>query len=125
MNVQGSTEANRRGRNAEFFTFTPDFVGSDLTHYAVTSLKADERHMENADQRLDLGAAMAISGAAVSANMGSNTVRWLSPTLALLNVRLGYWLRNPRDRTKQSRFCAFSMVRWSFGTAYSANFTYF
>jgi hypothetical protein len=24
-------------------------------------------------------------------------VRWLSPTLALLNVRLGYWLRNPRD----------------------------
>ena len=40
---------------------------------------------------------MAISGAALSANMGSNTVRWLSPTLALLNIRLGYWLRNPRD----------------------------
>jgi hypothetical protein len=28
--------------------------------------------------------------------MGSNTVRLLSPTLALLNIRLGYWLRNPR-----------------------------
>ena len=31
MNVQGSAEANRRGRNADFFVFTPDFVGSDLT----------------------------------------------------------------------------------------------
>lgn len=28
--------------------------------------------------------------------MGSATIRPLSPTLALLNVRLGYWLRNPR-----------------------------
>jgi hypothetical protein len=48
---------------------------------------------------------MAISGAAVSANMGSQTIRALSPTLALLNIRLGYWLRNPRDlRKKKKRF---------------------
>jgi hypothetical protein len=53
--------------------------------------------MEDIDRRLNLATAMAISGAAVSANMGANTVRLLSPTLALLNVRLGYWLRNPRD----------------------------
>jgi hypothetical protein len=100
LNVQGSTEANRRGRNAEFFTFTPDFVGSELTHFAATVLTTPNAGMEAVESKLDLGAAMAISGAAVSANMGSNTVRWLSPTLALLNIRLGYWLRNPRDLAK-------------------------
>jgi Patatin-like phospholipase len=101
LNVQGSTEANRRGRNADFFSFTRHFVGSDLTHFAPTrSTPADappgDLDMEGLEPRLDFGAAMAISGAALSANMGSSTVRWLSPTLALLNIRLGYWLRNPR-----------------------------
>jgi hypothetical protein len=97
LNVQGSKEANRRGRNADFFTFTRDFVGSDLTHFAATGKNHATIGMENIDKRLDIGSAMAISGAAISANMGSDTVRWLSPTLALLNIRLGYWLRNPRD----------------------------
>jgi hypothetical protein len=98
MNVQGSTEANRRGRNADFFMFTRNYVGSDLTLFAPTPV------METIDQRLDFATAMAISGAAVSANMGTQTVRLLSPTLALLNVRLGYWLRNPRDLAKDQNF---------------------
>jgi hypothetical protein len=107
LNVEGSKEANKRGRNAEFFMFTPDFVGSDLTRYAYTEQPAQESSaqkpdrppptdMQTLDPRLDLATAMAISGAAVSANMGTYTVRLLSPTLALLNIRLGYWLRNPR-----------------------------
>lgn len=98
LNVQGSLEANRRGRNADFFTFTKHFVGSDLTHFAPTrSAVAGDLGMERVDPRLNVGSAIAISGAALSANMGSSTVRWLSPTLALLNIRLGYWLRNPRS----------------------------
>ena len=97
LNVEGSKEANRRGRDADFFMFTRDFVGSDLTHYAWAS------DMERVDPRLNLATAMAISGAAVSANMGSSTVRLLSPSLALLNIRLGYWLRNPLDLAKKSR----------------------
>jgi hypothetical protein len=105
MNVQGSKEANRRGRNADFFMFTRDFVGSDLTLYGPTreTLLADTKDMEAEDSRLDLATAMAISGAAVSANMGANTVRLLSPTLALLNIRLGYWLHNPRVLATDSR----------------------
>jgi hypothetical protein len=90
LNVQGSVEANKRGRNADFFVFTPDYVGSDLTGYAAAEA------MEKLDSRLDLATAMAISGAAASANMGGKTVRILSPTLSLLNVRLGYYLTNPR-----------------------------
>ena len=96
LNVQGSRSANRRGRNADFFVFTPHFVGSDLTLYAPTDSEDGRPGMEQIDPSLDLATAVAISGAAVSANMGSATVRALTPTLALLNVRLGYWLRNPR-----------------------------
>jgi hypothetical protein len=38
---------------------------------------------------------MAISGAAASSNMGAESIRILAPTLALLNIRLGYWMPNP------------------------------
>ncbi|MDH2401706.1 cell division protein [Bradyrhizobium sp. SSUT18] len=90
LNIQGSDFANRRGRNADFFVFSPRNVGSEATGYAATLA------VERAEQSLDLATAMAISGAAASSNMGSNSIKALTPTLALLNVRLGYWLRNPR-----------------------------
>jgi len=90
LNLQGSKYANRRGRNATFFLFSSKYVGSDVTDYART------KDIVKLDNHLDLGTAMAISGAAVSANMGALTISALSPTLALLNARLGYWMVNPR-----------------------------
>jgi predicted acylesterase/phospholipase RssA len=90
LNIQGSDFANRRGRNADFFVFSPLYVGSEATRYARTEA------VERLEQGLDLATAMAISGAAASSNMGSNSIKALTPTLALLNVRLGYWLSNPR-----------------------------
>ncbi|MEX2217132.1 MAG: patatin-like phospholipase family protein [Phycisphaerales bacterium] len=46
-----------------------------------------------------LGAAMAISGAAVSPNMGYHSSPALAFLLTLFNARLGWWLGNPaRDR---------------------------
>jgi hypothetical protein len=51
--------------------------------------------LETLDPHVDLGTAMAISGAAASSNMGVQTMRQLRFLLTLLNVRLGYWLRNP------------------------------
>jgi len=90
LNIQGSDYANRRGRNADFFLFSPLHVGSEATNYANTV------EFEGAVPALDLATAMAISGAAASSNMGSSSIKPLTPTLALLNVRLGYWLTNPR-----------------------------
>jgi hypothetical protein len=90
LNLQGSKFANRRGRNADFFVFTPRYVGSAATGYIETTA------MEKATPDLGLATALAISGAAASANMGSAGLRSLAPTLALLNVRLGFWLPNPR-----------------------------
>jgi hypothetical protein len=89
LNIQGSTYANRRGRNADFFLFSSGYTGSAATGYARTE------ELQRRCPDLDLATAMAISGAAASSNMGHNSIRPLTPTLALLNVRLGYWLRNP------------------------------
>lgn len=90
LNLQGSKFANKRGRNADFFVFTPEYVGSPATGYIGS------RRIFLRERDLDLGTAMTISAAAVSPNMGSATIKPLVATLALLNVRLGYWLINPR-----------------------------
>jgi hypothetical protein len=90
LNIQGSDFANRRGRNADFFVTSPLYVGSEATGYQRTS------EFQEIAPDLDLATAIAISGAAASSNMGSNSIRPMTPTLALLNVRLGYWLKNPR-----------------------------
>jgi hypothetical protein len=91
LNVPGSKFANRRGRNADFFLFSRCFVGSEVTGYASTTLA------QKMTDGLNIGTAMAISGAAAAPNMGMVSMRPLSPTIAFLNVRLGRWLRHPSD----------------------------
>jgi hypothetical protein len=89
LNIEASKYANRRGRNADFFIFSPLFTGSAATGYVETERM--EKHMAG----LTAGTAMAVSGAAASSNMGSATIKPLVPTLAILNIRLGYWITNP------------------------------
>lgn len=88
--AQVNPDPARRGRNAEFFLFSRFFVGSNASGYADTKV------MERLDPQLDLATAVAISAAAVSSSMGRIKIGLLAPTLALLNLRLGYWLTNPR-----------------------------
>lgn len=89
LNLQGSTDPNLRGRNGDFFIFSKKFTGSERTGFLKTE------YMEKLDRHLDLGTAMAISGAAASPNMGITTVKPLVFIMTLLNIRLGYWLPNP------------------------------
>jgi len=89
LNIEASKYANRRDRNADFFIFSPLFTGSEATGYVETL------QMEKEMTGLTAGTAVAVSGAAASANMGSATIKPLVPTLAILNIRLGYWLINP------------------------------
>jgi predicted acylesterase/phospholipase RssA len=104
LNIQGSKYANRRGRNADFFVFSPKFIGSSATQYVKTE------EFEDDVKELDLATAMAVSGAAASANMGASSIKALTPTLAILNIRLGYWVANPRqlaqDRKHSSVFAS-------------------
>ena len=90
LNIQASRTANRRGRNADFFLFSKEFIGSQTTGYVRTT------DMERQAPEVDMATAMAVSGAAAASNMGSSSIKWGSPSLAMLNVRLGYWLRNPK-----------------------------
>lgn len=89
LNVPGSKVANRRGRNADFFLFSRHFIGSETTGY-VKTLDA-----ERVVDRLNIGTAMAISGAAAAPNMGMVSIKPLSPTIAFLNIRLGRWIQHP------------------------------
>lgn len=89
LNVPGAKEANERGRNADFFLFSPLYIGSRLTGYVPTA------SAETVVDGLNIGTAMAISGAAAAPNMGMASIRPLSPTIALLNVRLGRWVLHP------------------------------
>jgi hypothetical protein len=109
LNIQGSDFANRRGRNADFFVFSPLHVGSEATGYAGTA------EFEKAAPGLDLATAMAISGAGASSNMGVNSIRPLTLTLTLLNVRFGYWLTNPRyvSSTNKAKHHSTPLYLWS------------
>jgi hypothetical protein len=94
INVHGSGKVNERGRNADFFLFSPLYAGSPATGYVPMTA------MERAHPSLRIGSIVAISGAAASSNMGAQSLKSLSFTLAALNIRLGYWLTNPRAIAK-------------------------
>jgi hypothetical protein len=63
-----------------------------LSAYAATAAHAGDK------SSLTLGLAIATSGAAASPNMGYHTSPTLSFLMTVFNVRLGWWLRNPRFR---------------------------
>lgn len=79
-----------RGRQADFFVFTKRFVGSARAGYCPTP------YLEHVLPGFGVGTAMAISGATTTPNMGSLTLRSIVFLMSLLNIRLGYWLPNPR-----------------------------
>ncbi len=89
LNIVGKSKVNLKGRKADFFSFSRDYIGSRITGYART-----KKYEEN-DDHMGLGTAMAISGAAAAPNMGRETSRPLTFIMALLNIRLGYWAQNP------------------------------
>ncbi|MBN9217661.1 MAG: patatin-like phospholipase family protein [Mesorhizobium sp.] len=106
LNVKRSAQGNittefdpaKRGRNAEFFVFSKNYVGSDATGYA------EAERFGNCEDQLDLATAAAISGAAVSSSMGRIRIGLLGPTLAILNLRLGFWLANPQKLLYWERY---------------------
>jgi Patatin-like phospholipase len=89
LNVPSSKNQAMQGRLTDFFMFSAKYCGSPLTGYQPTE------SWENLDPHLNLGTAMAISGGAAAPQMGLMTMKRLSFWLALLNIRLAYWLRKP------------------------------
>jgi Patatin-like phospholipase len=94
LNIPNCDDPNLRGRNTDFFLFSKHFCGSPIVGFDPT------RDWEAMDRHLDLGTAMAISGAAAAPHMGTLTSSRFTFLLAMLNVRLGYWALRPSIRAK-------------------------
>jgi hypothetical protein len=105
-------------RKAESFILTPRYCGFDVgsgraTHagaasaeiaryaYRPTSGYAYPVPTRRAELKsgIHIGTAMATSGAAASPNMGSNSSPTSAFLLTVFDVRLGWWLGNPRNNT--------------------------
>jgi hypothetical protein len=97
----GSDDRVREIRGGDNFIFSPLYSGSNATGWKKTEayLGGD----------MTLSTAMAISGAAADPHTGVGGVgptrnRFVSLIMALLDIRLGYWLRSPAD-TGTGRIC--------------------
>jgi hypothetical protein len=88
MQTVGSCNLKLKGRGGDSFIFSPLFCGSGCTSYV--------RSCDYIKGKVNLATAMAISGAAVDPNTCVTRSRPLAFLMALLNIRLGYWIRNPR-----------------------------
>lgn len=89
LNLQGAEDPRLRRRQGDFFHFSRDFIGSKRTGYCAT------QDLEKLFPHVHASSAMAISAAAAAPNMGTFTTGPLVVLMALLNIRLGYWIPNP------------------------------
>lgn len=105
-------------RKAASFFFTPHFSGSPALGFAPTAdfgkpLQASpdlpDTHRVGG---LRLGRAMAISGAAASPNMGYHSSLPVAFAMTFFNVRLGWWMPNPRRVPEADQDEAAMRARW-------------
>jgi hypothetical protein len=98
LNTTSSTDARLRARNGENMILTPLYCGSAATGY--------RRTQDYLRGELTLSTAFSVSGAAVDPDTYATRSRPVSFLMALLNVRLGVWVRNPRQEPRRWRFPA-------------------
>jgi hypothetical protein len=108
LNLPASRLPAMQGRLTDFFAFTPHYCGSPVLGYDRTAL------WESANPDLDVGTAMAISGAAAAPQMGLASPGRMAFWLGLLNIRLGYWLARPGKPPLRSPGMAY-LLREMFG----------
>jgi hypothetical protein len=80
-----------RDRKGDFFLFSKCWSGAPAVGYLPTN------QWKAAGAEVDLATVMAVSGAAASPQMGLESMPSLSALLTLLNIRLGFWIANPRS----------------------------
>ena len=97
LNVVSTKRLAWQERKAEPFTASPKHCGSAYLGFRRSEDYGDSLTRKTQERGIALGTAMAISGAAVSSNMGYHSSPSLALLLTLLNVRLGWWLGNPGE----------------------------
>ena len=115
LNITGGEELGYATRRAKSFAFTPLYAGYELGASGKGNgrftcdngfLPSFSRTVQGraaggvaklgSECGISLGTAMAISGAAASPNMGYFTTPATAFYMALFDVRLGWWMGNPR-----------------------------
>jgi hypothetical protein len=97
----------------EFYAYPPEEDKKDKEDRRLAT--DEEEKTEGNDEKrkklggVYLGTAFAISGAAASPNMGYHTSPPLAFLMTIFNVRLGWWLGNPRRETSQRSSPRFSL----------------
>ena len=95
LNLVGGRDLATAQRSSASFLLSQRYCGSSRTGFRETS-----KYMDN---RMTVGTATAVSGAAFSPNMGSkNQTAALAMLMTLLNVRLSYWAPTPNKGTWHS-----------------------
>ena len=99
LNTTSSTDARLRARNGENMILTPLVLRLERprgTAVRLTTCAASSR----------LSTAFSVSGAAVDPDTYATKSRPVSFLMALLNVRLGVWVPNPRQEPRRLRWPA-------------------
>lgn len=113
LNVPSSADPAVRDRRCDFFMFSKHWTGSPGTGYFETT------KWQTNGQPADLASAMAISGAAVSSYMGLGSMPTLTALLTFMNVRLGFWIKNPAKSTGSPHPGFLCLLREMLGVAMS------
>ena len=105
LNASVVSELDRQDRMAESFIFSPLYCGFDFSR-TRSSANAQQKNYDYAyrptaeyaypGKGANIGSAMAISGAAANPNMGYHSSPATAFLLTAFNVRLGWWIGNPR-----------------------------
>ena len=100
INLNRGRQLAWQNRRAASFTFTPLHAGYEPASRQVTGgFRPMDEYGKNArNVPLQLGTAVAISGAAASPNQGFHTSPAVAFLMTVFNVRLGHWCGNPAHR---------------------------
>jgi hypothetical protein len=118
LNVTHGEHLAWQERKAESFVFTPRYCGFDFPEmhlhpdlpesyrptYAFAYPRSSSPELQKEIGGVHVGTAMSISGAAASPNMGYHTSPPLAFLMTMFDVRLGWWLPNPRHASEEYAF---------------------
>ncbi len=97
IELTGSKQSKYRNRAGDAFMFSSLYCGSTATGYSTTD--------SYLNGQVDLASVVAISGAAVATNTTRTRSRAVNFLMASLNLRLGCWVKNPKDKgSRKSNF---------------------
>lgn len=94
INLPSSKSLRLRERKSDFFLFSKCFCGSPTTGYLSSE------QYKNGRKDMDIATAVAVSGAAVAPLMALNTIAPVRMLLAFLNIRLGFWMKQPNIKSR-------------------------